>query len=163
MARVSPQQAGGKNRVAFLDTIAVSEIGTALLAVSDDGYNVLVGSTPSKPLLFRSYATHPNILNRNIRFPSTAAGRYQLLNRWYAPYARLLGLKDFSPLAQDLIALQQIKERRAFPLIDAGRFEEAVFACSNIWASFPGNNYGQPQHTMNSLKAAFIVAGGVCR
>ncbi|TPQ32162.1 glycoside hydrolase, partial [Burkholderia ubonensis] len=45
MARISVAAAGGKNRVAFLDTVAVSEIGAALLAKSDDGYNVLVGST----------------------------------------------------------------------------------------------------------------------
>ena len=66
MARITVTAAGGRNRVAFLDMIAVSEIGSDLLGKSDDGYNVLVGSTPSRPLLFSGYATHPNMLNRQI-------------------------------------------------------------------------------------------------
>ena len=65
------------NEKAFLDMIAFSEIGTALLVKSDNGYNVLVGSTAAKPLLFDSYADHPRIYNK--QFNSTAAGRYQLL------------------------------------------------------------------------------------
>jgi muramidase (phage lysozyme) len=159
MARITAQQAGGANRVAFLDMIAHSEIGAALLAESDDGYNVLVGSTPAKPLIFPSYATHPNVLNRALN--STAAGRYQLLFRWFKAYAALLKLTDFSPLSQDMIALQQIRERGAFPLIDAGQFETAVERCSNIWASLPGNSYGQHMNDIKALKVAFVNAGGV--
>jgi muramidase (phage lysozyme) len=156
---ITADQAGGKNRKAFLDMIAHSEIGDALLAETDDGYNVLVGSTPSNPLLFASYATHPNVLNK--RFNSTAAGRYQLLFRWYSAYAELLHIKDFSPISQDLIALRQIRERGAFPLIDAGQFEAAVERCSNIWASLPGNSYGQHMNDIQALKVAFVKAGGV--
>lgn len=158
MARITAVLAGGQNVVAFLDMIASSEIGGPLLAKSDDGYNVLVGSTPSAPLLFPSYATHPNIFNA--RFNSTAAGRYQLLNRWYQPYATLLNLPDFSPVSQDRIAIQQIKERRAIPLILAGQFAAAVSACSNIWASLPGNSYGQHQNELAALQAAYVAAGG---
>jgi muramidase (phage lysozyme) len=159
MARITAQQAGGANRVAFLDMIAHSEIGLLLLAETDDGYNVLVGSTPAKPLIFPSYATHPNVLNRALN--STAAGRYQLLFRWYKAYAALLKLTDFSPLSQDMIALQQIRERGAFALIDAGQFEAAVAKCSNIWASLPGNSYGQHTNDIAALKVAFVNAGGV--
>lgn len=158
MARITAQQAGGQNRLAFLDMLASSEIGAVLLAASDDGYDVLVGSTPSRPLLFASYAGHPNVYNAKLN--STAAGRYQLLYRWFAPYQTLLKLPDFGPLSQDLIALQQIRERRALPLIDAGQFVQAVAACSNIWASLPGNAYGQHTNEMAALKAAYIAANG---
>ena len=66
------------NEKAFLDMLAHSEIGEALLAVSDNGYNVIVGSTPTKPDLFTSYANHPRKLVRLGEFlQSTAAGRYQ--------------------------------------------------------------------------------------
>jgi len=58
---ILPEIAGGKNRCAFLDMIAHSEIGPELLAVSDDGYDVLVGSTAAHPLLFKDYRTHPNM------------------------------------------------------------------------------------------------------
>ena len=146
------------NRTAFLDMIAHSEIGSALLEVSDDGYNVLVGSTPSKPLLFGSYENHPNIYNKTCN--STAAGRYQLLYRYYLYYKPLLKLPDFSPASQDAIALQQIRERHALDDIDAGRFSEAVAKVSNIWASLPGAGYSQHENKLADLQLAYTNAGG---
>ena len=160
MARISMAAAGGKNRVAFLDMIAVSEIGPALLAKSDDGYNVLVGSTPVRPLLFASYAAHPNVLNRQIPVPSTAAGRYQALNRWWRIYQAQMKLPDFGPVSQDRYALQQLREHGALSLIDAGRFGEAVAKVSNVWASLPGAGYGQHENRIESLVAAYRAAGG---
>lgn len=149
------------NRQAFLDTIAFSELGGRLLAISDNGYNVIVGSTPKKPILFDSYADHPRRLVKiNENLSSTAAGRYQLLARYFDPYKKLLGLKDFSPASQDAIALQQIKERRALDDIDAGRFDVAVSKVRNIWASLPGAGYGQHENKLADLEAKFIEKGG---
>ncbi len=150
------------NQRAFLDMIAWSEIGPALLRESDNGYNVLVGSTPEHPDLFESYADHPN---RLITLPngieSTAAGRYQLLYRWWVPYKRLLNLPDFSPDSQDAVAIQQIRERGALGLIDAGAIDEAIAHCSNIWASLPGNTYGQHENAAAALRQAYAAAGGM--
>lgn len=146
------------NRQAFLDTIAFSEIGPQLLAESDNGYNILVGSTPAKPLLFDSYADHPRILNHQLN--STAAGRYQLLARYFDAYKKLLHLPDFSPASQDAIALQQIKERRAIPDIDAGNLYSAIERCNTIWASFPDSPYGQHTNSYEKLEAAYVAAGG---
>ncbi|KVO34149.1 glycoside hydrolase family 104 protein [Burkholderia ubonensis] len=160
MALIDIAAAGGKNRVAFLDMIAVSEIGSGLLAKSHDGYNVLVGSTPSRPLLFTSYAAHPNVLNRQISVPSTAAGRYQILNRWWRIYQAQMKLPDFGPVSQDRYALQQLREHGALPLIDAGRFREAVAKVSNVWASLPGAGYGQHENQIEHLLAAYQAAGG---
>ncbi|MBR8083067.1 glycoside hydrolase family 104 protein [Burkholderia vietnamiensis] len=160
MARIDAAAAGGRNRVAFLDTIAVSEIGVALLAKSDDGYNVLVGSTPARPLLFSNYATHPNVLNRQIPVPSTAAGRYQILARWWRIYQAQMKLPDFGPVSQDRYALQQLREHGALPLIDVGRFREAVAKVSNVWASLPGAGYGQHENDIERLQAAYSAAGG---
>jgi muramidase (phage lysozyme) len=160
VARIDIASAGGRNRVAFLDTIAASEIGAALLAKSDDGYNVLVGSTPARPLLFSSYAKHPNVLNRQIAVPSTAAGRYQILARWWRIYQAQLKLPDFGPVSQDRYALQQLREHGALPLIDAGRFREAVAKVSNVWASLPGAGYGQHENDIERLLAAYQAAGG---
>lgn len=169
MARIKAEQAGGQNVVAFLDMLAVSEIDAYTRAHSDDGYNVLVGShgpmkrdgkiIPANVLTFASYATHPNVLNRAVN--STAAGRYQLLFRYFSPYAKLLHLADFSPLSQDQIAIQQIREQRALPLIQSGHVAAAIAACSNIWASLPGNDYGQHQNDIAMLIAAYKAAGGV--
>jgi muramidase (phage lysozyme) len=109
-------------------------------ATKDCGYDVIVGGQ-----LFKSYADHPRVLVDlpKLKIQSTAAGRYQLLRRYYDAYKKTLGLKDFTPLSQDLIALQQIRERRALPLIQAGKIPEAIKAVSNIWASLPGAGYGQ--------------------
>ncbi|KVE26346.1 glycoside hydrolase [Burkholderia singularis] len=160
MARISAAAAGGRNRIAFLDMIAVSEISFALLAKSDDGYNVLVGSTPSRPLLFSNYAVHPNILNRQIPIPSTAAGRYQILTRWWRIYQAQMKLPDFGPVSQDRYALQQLREHGALPLIDAGQFRAAVAKVANVWASLPGAGYGQHENKIEHLLAAYRTAGG---
>ena len=66
-----------------------------------------------------------------------------------------MGLKDFTPLSQDLIALQQIRERRALPLIQAGKIAEAIAAVRNIWASLPGAGYGQHEHKLDQLLSVF--------
>ena len=75
------------------------------------------------------------------KLKSTGAGRYQLLSRWWDAYRKQLGLKDFSPKSQDAVALQQIKERGALPMIDRGDIRQAIDRCSNIWASLPGAGY----------------------
>ena len=168
MARIAVALAGGQNVVAFLDMIAASEIDAYTLAHSDDGYNVLVGSHGPEERngvqispdvrLFGNYASHPNILNPELN--STAAGRYQALH-WVADaYIKSLNLSDFGPVSQDLIAIQQIRERHAIPLIQAGQITLAIAACSNIWASLPGNGYGQRQNQISMLTAAYKAAGG---
>ena len=144
------------NEKAFLDMIAHSEIGDKLLANSDNGYNVLVGGT-----LFQGYLDHPRkLVQLNATLKSTAAGRYQLLSRYFDAYKSTLHLNDFSPKSQDLIALQQIRECKALDDINAGRFDDAVQKCSHIWASLPGAGYGQHENKLEDLKLAYEKAGG---
>lgn len=158
MPIISVAQSGGLNRNAFLDMLAVSELTQPLIDATDNGYNVLVGATAAHPLTFPSYFTHPNILN--VALDSDAAGRYQLMYRWWKPYSSLLTLPDFGPLSQDRIALQQIRESRALPYIDAGNFAQAVALCNHIWASLTGSPYGQHTNSLDSLQAAYILNGG---
>lgn len=150
------------NLKTFLDTIATSELGARLLLKSDNGYNVLVGSTADMPRLFSSYADHPRqlIALPRLGIQSTAAGRYQLLARWFDPYKKQLGLRDFSPASQDAIAVQQIRERGALADVEAGRFDVAVAKCSKTWASLPGAGYGQHENDLADLRRAYIKAGG---
>ena len=62
------------------------------------------------------------------------------------------------------MALQQIKERGALPMIDSGDIQnQAIDRCSNIWASLPGAGYGQFEHKADSLIAKFKEAGGTVR
>ena len=162
MARISAQEAGGANVLAFLDMLAVSELGKDLLAVSDDGYNVVVGSTAKRPILFASYSDHPR---RLIDLPalgikSTAAGRYQTLARYFDHYKKQLGLSNFGPINQDRIALQFIRECKALDDIKSGNVAAAIRKCRSRWASLPGAGYGQNEHTLEHLVAAYSAAGG---
>lgn len=149
------------NVAPFLDMLAWSEIGPALLAKSDDGYDVLVGATAAKPLLFHSYADHPNIYNR--RCNSTAAGRYQILHRYWPHYRRLLKLPDFGPESQDRYAVQQLREQGALPLLAAGDLRGAIAAAANIWASLPGAGYDQHEHDFEDLRRVYVAAGGTLK
>lgn len=143
------------NRDAFLDMLAWSE-GTSTIQTSDNGFNVLVGGH-----LFNGYADHPRIVvNLGHGLYSTAAGRYQLLAHWFDAYKQSLNLPDFSPDSQDAIALQQIKECNALDAIDAGDIASATGKCAHIWASLPGNNYGQHQNPLAKLIFIYKEYGG---
>jgi muramidase (phage lysozyme) len=144
-----------ENLRAFLDMIAVSE-GTK--GHGDDGYNVIVGGD-----LFTGYADHPRrvvTLNRQ-GLKSSAAGRYQILARYFDAYKAQLKLPDFSPASQDAIAVQMIRERGAMADILAGRFSAAVHKVRNVWASLPGAGYGQRENELADLRVAYMQAGGI--
>lgn len=159
MARISAEAVGGPNMIAFLDMIAVSEIGTALLARSDDGYNVIVGSTPAKPILFDDYSQHPRKYQAAMN--SDAAGRYQFMGRYWAAYKQQLQLSNFGPASQDRWAIRLIRECRAIELVLAGQFDKAVHECRSRWASLPGAGYGQHENDINKLRTAYVNAGGL--
>jgi muramidase (phage lysozyme) len=147
---------GNKNVLAFLDMLAFSE-GTVKFG-DQNGYNVIVGGS-----LFTDYSDHPNrIVHITPELNSTAAGRYQLLHRFWPPYRDELRLPDFSPRSQDLVAIQQIKECRAIPTIMEGDLYDAIHLCAHIWASLPGAGYkGQREQKLSDLKAAYVAAGGL--
>lgn len=142
------------NVEAFSDTVAYSE-GT--YGKGDRGYNVLVGGD-----LFTSYADHPRmrvwIPKYNVY--STAAGRYQILERYYDAYKESLYLPDFSPGSQDRIYLQMLKERGALALVEAGNFDGACLRAATAWASLPGAGYGQHENKLSDLRAFYMKQGG---
>ena len=110
-------------RKAFLDMLAWSE-GTdnGRQKTRNHGYDVIVGGE-----LFTDYPiTLANLSRWELQNSNQqVAGRYQLLSRWWDAYRKQLGLKDFSPKSQDAVALQQIKERGALPMIDRGDIRQA--------------------------------------
>lgn len=147
------------NRAAFLAMIGQSEVGASLISETDSGYNVLVGATPANPLTFSDYSTHPDILNQAM--DSTAAGLYQINHPTWLTLVNQTGLSDFSPSTQDAMATQLITNKGALSDVDAGNFASAVSKCSGVWASLPGNSYGQPTNALTSLQSWFENAGGV--
>ena len=135
---------------AFLDTIAWAEVGTA----DTNGYQTLVFGKQ-----FNDFSTHPKIKNCAVvngkNLCSTAAGRYQILDKTWDELAPKLGLTDFSPDSQDTIAIALIDERGALEDIEAGQFEKAISKVSNIWASLPGNNYNQNPKSIEELRDVY--------
>jgi muramidase (phage lysozyme) len=147
------------NLSAFLQMIGISELGADLIAVSDRGYNVIVGSTAEHPILFNSYADHPRVYSPS--FNSTAAGKFQILERYYDAYKTQLNLPDFSPDSQDAIATQMISECGALNDISAGDIQAAIGKCGSRWASLPSSTYGQHINTYDTLIQAYKDAGGL--
>lgn len=143
------------NEIALLKTIGFSELGRDLLAHSDNGYNVLFGGT-----LFQSYKDHPRKAITANGLTSTAAGKYQILERTFDAYKQRVGAMDFSPHSQDMIALELLKERGAELMINEGHFQNAIIRCNPIWASLPNSPYGQHTNTMAYLEAFYVNVGG---
>lgn len=149
-----------KNRQlqAFLDLIAYSE-GTdnGWQPTNNHGYDVIVGGK-----LFYDYSKHPGVyVKLTPRLTSSAAGRYQILEKFAKHYMKQLRLPDFGPDSQDKIAIQLIKECKALDDIYAGRIHSAVYKCRSRWASLPGAGYGQHEQKIEKLIAVFKEAGGV--
>jgi muramidase (phage lysozyme) len=154
------------NVQAGLLTIRTSE-GTA----GDDGYRTMFGYR-----MFDSFADHPRQpaqFNSNGKMLWTsAAGAYQMMaispipgggstrvDTWDRMKAKL-NLPDFSPASQDAAALALISDAGALNDLKAGRFDTFVSKVRGIWASLPGAGYGQPERTLDSLRTAFVNAGG---
>ena len=145
-------------RKAFLDMLAWSEGDNGRQKTRNHGYDVPGGE------LFTDYLiTLVKLVTLNLKLKSTGAGRYQLLSRWWMPTGTAWPERSLSPKSQDAVALQQIKERGAYPMIDRGDIRQAIDRCSNIWASLPGAGYGQFEHKADSLIAKFKEAGGTVR
>jgi muramidase (phage lysozyme) len=143
---------------AFLDMLAYSE-GTdnGRQPTNNHGYDVIVGGK-----LFYDYSKHPGVyVKLNPRLTSSAAGRYQILEKFAKHYMKQLRLPDFGPDSQDKIAIQLIKECKALDDIYAGRIHSAVYKCRSRWASLPGARYGQHEQKIEKLIAVFKEAGGV--
>lgn len=154
------------NLSAFLDMLAVSEGTSTSPATKNHGYDVIVTGVDRVPEVFTDYSAHPFSRGRRPKqinakgLFSTASGRYQFMLKDWAHYRDQLKLPDFGPASQDRWAVQLIRERGALPLIEAGRFDEAVARVRNLWASLPGAGYGQPEHSLAKLRAAYLAAGG---
>ena len=74
------------------------------------------------------------LVTLNLKPNHCGAGRYQLFSCWWMPTASSLAWKTLSEKS-DAVALQQIKERGALPMIDRGDIRQAIDRCSNIWVT----------------------------
>lgn len=160
---MTADQAGGENVLAFLNVIGQAEGTSTSRYTKDDGYDIIVDGLNS-PHTFSDYSKHPGVLVTVNRagLQSTAAGRYQVLKRYWTIYRDLLRLPDFGPVSQDRIAIRLISEQHALDDVKKGRLTSAITKCANIWASFPMAGYSQHEQTLDFMRAAYIKFGGEC-
>lgn len=151
MANVSAATLSNPNVAAFLRVIRRGE-GTG----DEAGYRRMFGGE-----MFTSYADHPRKLIVKNGYRSTAAGAYQFIKGTWDETRAIMGLKDFSPAAQDLAALGRIAARGALDDVIAGRFTAAIKKCAPEWASLPFSPYGQPTISMATASSVFAAAGGI--
>ena len=138
---------------AMLDTLSFSEhadydtvvFGKVLKSPNDPS---LIGKTNVK---VPNYSQHPNILVQAGNWQSTAAGRYQFLNRTWNG----LGLPDFTPMNQDIGAIMLMQRRGMITPLQSGDVQTAITNGNAEWASLPGSPYGQGTKPMNSLKNVY--------
>ena len=134
---------------AFLATIRYAE-GTA----GPNGYKTMFTGKQ-----FSSFAKHPRQLQCTFyagkRLCSDAAGAYQFLSTTWEP----LGFKDFSPANQDKGAIELLRRGGVLHLVEAGKFEQAIYQASQIWASLPnrygGSAYNQPVKPIQRLRQIY--------
>ncbi|MBX3232106.1 MAG: glycoside hydrolase family 104 protein [Labilithrix sp.] len=138
---------------AMLNTIAFTE-GTAGTC-GQDGYNTMYTHR-----CFSSCNRHPNIAITGGGWTSTAAGRYQFLNRTW----NTLGYSTFNPKNQDLGAMKLIS-RRGVTLpttraLTATEFSNTMKKISYEWASLPFSPYGQPTVSLSRTRAKYCSFAG---
>lgn len=137
---------------AVLDMIAYAEVGE----LGAGGYHRVFGWPPRFAMNLNG---HPSTVVYSYlggkRIGSTASGRYQFLKRTWDLEAAELSLNDFSPLSQDLAAINQLVKAGAIE--DARRHDLKSFFAKTckIWASLPGSPYGQPTRQPEDLKRLF--------
>ena len=154
---VEEEEQMNKNLKAFLKVIAKAE-GTIQIPDSENGYKAVIGG-----MIFDNYARHPNhkIWIARLGKFSTAAGRYNILFRFWKTYQKQLNLPDFGPESQDAIAIQLIKECNAFEDIEKGDFHAAIAKCALCWPSLTVSGHGQNHYETDYLHQCFIEAGGI--
>ncbi|EFC43438.1 muramidase [Naegleria gruberi] len=143
-----------RNIRAFLELIAFCE------ATYTFGYNRLVNGTPTTDPFQTCYShgivnitsnlnTHPFILvSLNATLKSTAAGKYQYLNRTWHSLPKEIHNNLFTPYGQDRGAIALLMRRESLQAIKQGNIELALNLCNKEWASFPNSPYGQPTKKM---------------
>ena len=100
-------------RKAFLDMLAWSEeLITDRQKTRNHGYDVIVGGE-----LFTDYSDHLKLVTLNPNSNQQAPDATSFFPVGGMPTARAYS-ERLSPKSQDAVALQQIKERGALPMID---------------------------------------------
>lgn len=145
------------NVKAFLVAISKAEGGD---------YNLKFGGIKGKkkdPYRFDDYSTHPGAGFKGM----TAAGMYQITrDTWREMGSQKMGIKDFEPKNQDLMAIEIMRTEGAIEDVVAGDLVKALPKIAGRWAALPqgpgkGNKYPkQPYKPYEEFLKYYQEAGG---
>lgn len=136
-----------KNVKAALGMIAAAE-GT------NDSYNMLYGGSK-----FDSYDDHPRKYVKKWGRTSSAAGRYQILERTWDWVKTKVSANDFSPKNQDKAAIWLAKYRGVD--LNESLTEDDIYKLGKEWASLPGSpDAAQVKYTVEQALALYKKLGG---
>jgi muramidase (phage lysozyme) len=145
------------NVAAYLKAIGAAEGG---------GYDFKYGAVKGKkndPWRFTDTSTHPG---PGFGGKTTAAGMYQITIDTWRQFGGKMGLTDFSPNTQDLIAVEMLRSIGVIDKIKAGDVAGAMPKAALKWAALPegpglANHYPpQPYVEYSEFLAAYKAAGG---
>lgn len=148
------------NVQAFLKAIADAEGG---------GYDFKYGAVKGKradPWRFTDYSSHPGSGYDGV---TTAAGMYQINKAtWQDHGERRMGLTDFKPETQDLIAVSMLRGLGVIDKIEGGDIEAGVSQASKQWAALPmgprqAGRHSQPYVKFEHFEATYKMAGGTSK
>jgi muramidase (phage lysozyme) len=145
------------NVAAYLKAIAASEGG---------GYDFKYGAVTGKkndPWRFTDTSTHPGA---GFGGRTTAAGMYQITVDTWRQFGGKMGLTDFTPNTQDLIAVDMLRTIGVIDKIKVGDVAGAMPKAALKWAALPegpglANHYPpQPYVEYSEFLASYRAAGG---
>lgn len=115
------------NVKAFLATISWAEGGD---------YDYMYGASPNrKNWRITDYSLPPQ---KGFDGRTTASGRYQInLKNWEENGKKKMGLTDFSPKTQDLIAVEGLRQKGAIAAVISGDMELAISKAAGTWNALP--------------------------
>ena len=85
----------------------------------------------------------------------TAAGAYQIVGPTWKTYSRLLGIRDFTPVNQDLVAKTIISRFGALPDVENSQIRLAIRKLRSQWSSLPGGT--QSHHSEQAVEAKYAA------
>jgi muramidase (phage lysozyme) len=147
---------------AFLVAIAESEGGSYHAKY---GYGWAPGFQSGK-WTFTDESTHPGA---GYGGKTTASGMYQITIATWSEYAGKMGLTDFTPNTQDLIAVDILRTLGVIDKIKAGDIPGAMPKAATRWAALPEgpgkkNHYPpQPYAEYPKFLESYKSAGGTAK
>ena len=132
----------------WLDLLAYAE-GTDK-SRTGQGYNVMFGGGT-----FKDLRRHPDVVVKAPGIASAAAGRYQFMPGTWSEVSKKLGLSDFGPAAQDLAAVELMRQKGVDPYKDPVT-PQTIAKLAPVWASLPTlagkSYYNQPVKSFSDLQ-----------